>query len=275
MAEFDRDATPVGACAVASIEPRFTIATLVNDRSRYDEMLASFEAGGFGLAVCEFLHVDNTGPVQTCAYRGLDKLLADARGAYVILCHQDVRLVDDGRRELEKRLAELDALDASWALAGNAGGIAAGQLAIRISDPHGVNRHVGVLPAKVMSLDENFIVAKRSARLGLSKDLSGFHFYGADICLIADLLGHSAYCIDFHLEHLSSGRKGPSFEAMEEAFRNKWSNALRPRWMQTTCSLVYLTGDTLGRMLGRAAEAPLARLSKRLPSASGWTRKSA
>ncbi len=254
---------------------QFTIATLVNNWAHYDEMLASFDEAGFSRDDCEFLFVDNTVPNQTCAYRGLNRLLAEAQGAYVIMCHQDVRLVGDGRYELEKRLAELDARDPAWALAGNAGGVAAGQLALRISDPHGRNLHVGPMPIKVMSLDENFMVTKRSARLCFSNDLSGFHFYGADICLVADVLGYTAYVVDFHLEHLSAGFKSSSFAEMEEAFRNKWCRALRPRWLQTTCSLLALSGDTLGQMLGRMTETPFAKISKRLPSARGWSRKSA
>ena len=261
--------------SVMSAPKRFTIATLVNNRTHYDEMRQSFEDGGFKRSDCEYLFIDNTGAQQTCAYRGLDRLLSEAQGEYVILCHQDVRIVDDGRPELEARLAELDTIDPTWAVAGNAGGISAGRLAIRITDPHGANRHVGQLPAKVMSLDENLLIVKRSSRLSFSRDLSGFHFYGADLCLIADVLGHSAYVIDFHLEHLSGGVKGASFAVMEDAFRDKWSHALRPRFLQTTCSLINLAGDSLGRMLGRVAGPPLARISKRLPSASGWTRRSA
>lgn len=254
---------------------RFTIATLVNNRTHYDEMLASFEDGGFDRRDCEYLFVDNTGSEQTCAFRGLDRLLAEATGDYVILCHQDVRIVDDGRHELESRLAQLDALDPMWAIAGNAGGVAAGRLAIRITDPHGANQKVGTLPAKVMSLDENFMVVKRAARLSFSRDLSGFHFYGADLCLVADVLGHTTYVIDFHLEHLSGGLKGASFEAMERAFCAKWGHALRPRLLQTTCSLVTLSGDHLTRLIGRVAVPSLARLTKHMPSAAGWRRRSA
>ncbi len=177
--------------------------------------------------------------------------------------------------ELEARLDELEALDPLWAVAGNAGGIAPGRLAIRITDPHGANRRVGTLPAKVMSLDENFMVVKQSARLSFSRDLTGFHFYGADLCLVADVLGYSTYVIDFHLEHLSGGMKDASFAVMERAFCAKWGRAFRPRFMQTTCSLISLTGDSLSRMIGRVAGPPLARITKRLPSASGWIRRPA
>lgn len=248
----------------------FTVGCLVTDLEQYALMRASFEAGGFSGGDCEYLVIDNTGAAQTSAYRGLDAMLSAARGRFVILCHQDVRLLADGREDLEARLAELDARDASWALAGNAGGVRPGELALRLTDPHGPDQHTGNLPARVGSLDENFIVVRRAARIGFSRDLDGFHFYGTDICLAADLMGYSAYVIDFHLAHLSAGKKGTTFAGAEQAFRAKWSRALRPRWLQTTCSLMRVGGDVLGQLAGRLAERPFAKLSRRLPAAAGW-----
>ena len=143
----------------------YTIATLVNDKAQYEAMRATFRAFGFAEPDCEFLSIttfiDNTGAGQTEAYAGLNRLLDEARGRFVILCHQDVRLIGDGRAELDRRLADLERRDPGWALAGNAGGVRPGQLALRISDPHGANRRVGELPARVVTLDENFIVMKR------------------------------------------------------------------------------------------------------------------
>jgi hypothetical protein len=245
----------------------YSVATLVNDHSQYDSMLASFRQHGFDASTCEFLHVDNTGPEQTDAYSGINLLLNRAQGKYVILCHQDVRLVDDGREELDAALDDLDKRDENWALAGNAGGARAGRLVLRISDPHGEDTHIGDLPERVCALDENLIVVKRSARLGCSRDLSGFHFYGADLCLVADILGYSAYVIDFHLRHLSSGTKSPDFFTAEAAFRSKWSHALRSRWMQTTCALVPVSGGRLSRLIGGATALPIARITRRLPAA--------
>lgn len=251
-------------------EPRYTIGTLVTDRAQYAAMLQTFRARGFTDSVCEYLFVDNTGPLQTDAYRGLNALLNAAHAPVVILCHQDVRLLDDGRDALDARLAELKKRDPNWALAGNAGGVAAGQLALCISDPHGKNQRIGRFPERVMSLDENFLVVRRDARIGFSSDLTGFHFYGADICMHASQMGYSAYVIDFHLEHLSPGKKDMSFAAAEQAFRSKWSRALTPRWLQTTCSLVHLTGGPVRNSIGRVVDAPLARIAKRLPGARGW-----
>lgn len=249
----------------------FSIGTLVNDAAQYALMRESFRAGGFDGSDCEYLCIDNTGASQTDAFRGLNAILNAARGRFIVLCHQDVRLLDDQRGTLQQRLAALDDLDPSWALAGNAGGVAPGTLAIRITDPHGADRRIGHLPARVMSLDENFIVVRRDARIGFSHDLSGFHFYGPDICLNAAIKGHSAYVIDFHLRHLSAGQKSAAFHDMEAQFRAKWSRALRPRWMQTTCSLLRLAGSPLDRMVARVAEGPFRRIARRLPAAAGWT----
>lgn len=261
--------------ASLSTEPRYTIGTLVSDRAQYDAMRQSFRDGGFADSDCEYLFVDNTGSLQTGAYRGLNALLNAAHAPIVILCHQDVRLLRDGRRELDARLQDLKSHDANWALAGNGGGVAFGQLALRITDPHGENQKTGTLPAEVSSLDENFIVVRRDARIGFSNDLEGFHFYGADICLHAAHMGYSAYVIDFHLEHLSPGKKSTDFEFMEEAFRIKWCKALSPRWVQTTCSLVRLSGDPAGELIGQIVSKPLSKLAKRLPGARGWSGKPA
>lgn len=254
-----------GAFSGAAPAPRFSVGTLMTDPVQYQAMRESFGTRGFDATTAEFLLIDNTGSDQTGAYRGLNALIHAAHGDFVILCHQDVRLLSDDRETLEQRLAELQARDPDWALAGNAGGIASGVLAQRITDPHGADRHTGNLPQRVMSLDENFIVLKRSARIGCSVDLDGFHFYGPDLCLNADIAGYSAWVIDFHLLHLSAGTKSTAFHAAEAAFRAKWCHALRPRWMQTTCALVRLSGSGLGREAGRLAARPYAGLLRRLP----------
>lgn len=246
--------------------PRYSICTLVTRPDQYAAMCETFTARGFDNTTSEFLYLDNSGPDQCGAYRGINALLNAARGHKVILCHQDVRLIDDGIDALDRRLRELDQRDPNWALAGNAGGVAPGLLGFRITDPHGAGRHSGNLPVQVMSLDENFIVVKRSARIGCSVDLEGFHFYGADLCLNADVAGFSAWVIDFHLHHLSGGNKSTDFFAVEEAFRAKWSHALRPRWMQTTCALMRLSGFGLDREAGRIAARPYAGLLRRLPA---------
>lgn len=272
MTDHSAAATPscqprtVRAGEPSNAAPRYAIATLVTDPAQYAAMRTSFSQHGFDGDCTEYLYIDNTGPNQTDAFRGLNALLDAARAPYVILCHQDVRLLTDDRAALDARLEALSQRDPAWAVAGNAGGFAPGRLALRITDPHGADQNSGSFPARVMSLDENFIVVRRASRVGLSHDLAGFHFYGADICLHARMMGCSAYVIDFHLKHLSPGRKDESFAIAERAFVAKWSRALEAGWMQTTCSLTYLTGDPIRRAAGRMIDAPLAKVMRRLSS---------
>ncbi len=262
------------ACTQESGPIAYTFGTLVNDREMYDALVASFIAGGFTSEDCEFFFIDNTGEGQTCAYRGLNAILNVARGRHVILCHQDVILLKDKRIDLDKLFSDLTIKDPDWALAGNAGGVSPGQLALRITDPHGTDQHVCELPARVMSLDENFIVVRSNSHLGFSHDLSGFHFYGADICLHADVMGRTAYVINFHLKHLSGGFKDKLFDDMKIEFREKWSRAMAPRWLQTTCSLMRLTGDPVGQLASQITTRPYAKLKRMMARDGGWSGKS-
>ena len=104
----------------------YSIGTLVSDLTQYQAMRASFERHGFDSEDCEYLQIDNTKTNQKDAYAGLNQLLSEARGRYVILCHQDVRMIDDGREELDAQLARLEQIDPNWAVAGNAGGVSRG-----------------------------------------------------------------------------------------------------------------------------------------------------
>ena len=88
-------------------------------------------------------------------------------------------------------------------------------------------------------------------------------------------MGFTAYVIDFHLRHLSDGRISPAFYQARAEFRAKWSRALRPRWMQTTCGLMFLSGNRLGRAIGTAIQKHALKLALRLPNARGWPKLAA
>lgn len=239
---------------------RFSICSLVTDLGEYAEMVESFRERGFGGPDCEFLYLDNSESNTFDAFAGYNLFLARASGDYLILCHQDILLLEQGRPELERRLAELDALDPAWALCGNAGGVDGGRLAIRITDPHGADQSTGTFPARADALDENFIVARRDSNLALSHDLSGFHLYGTDLCIVADMLGRTAYVIDFHLRHKSAGKTDAGFYAARRAAIAKYRRAFRTRWIRTTCTAFLVSGTPL---LGRVLSTRLGRLFRR------------
>ena len=237
---------------------RYSICTLVTDFHEYQGMVRSLEKGGFGAGDCEYLYVDNSGGNTADAFAGYNLFLTHARGAYIILCHQDILLLEDERSVLETRLQALNIIDPSWAICGNAGATGAGKLVIRITDPHGKDQARGLFPTRVSTVDENFIVVRRDANLALSHDLAGFHLYGADLCIIADILGRSAYVIDFHLHHKSGGVPNSGFYQMRLAMMRKYARALRPRWINTTCTYFrlgssYWKARLLTKLSGRAS----------------------
>jgi len=227
--------------------PEFSICTLVTRHAEHAAMRASFEAVGFDASCTEYRHIDNAGGNRADAYAGLRQMIGTARGAYIILCHQDVRLIEDGAAVLRARLA---ALDPGWAVAGNAGVTAEGRFVLRISDPHGENRHVGTLPAQVVSLDENFLVLRSDSLLLPSAELGGFHLYGTDLCLHARLAGRSAWVVDFHLRHLSPGRVDAGFFAVQKQFEEHWGARLgRTEKLRTLATRLTLAAGPLGRVI--------------------------
>jgi hypothetical protein len=100
-------------------------------------------------------------------------------------------------------------------------------------------------PVKTMTLDENFLVVKNAANLSLSNDLSGFHLYGTDICLIADILGYNSYVIQFKLLHESLGNADETFFDLREQLIKKYTRALRPRFLRTPFTRFYISGGRL------------------------------
>ena len=241
----------------------FSICTLVSRPEQYAAMLRSFQAAGFEEA-CEYLAIDNSRGNVFDAFAGYNAFLREAKGCHIILVHQDVELAFDDRAVLETRLRDLTTLDPDWGVCGNSGGISLGRNAIRITDPHGNNVRMGPFPHRVGTLDENFIVARRDANLCLSSDLSGYHMYGPDLCLLADIAGHHCYVIDFHLRHLSAGNMDAKFQAGEAAFIHKYGQAFRSRWLQTSCTAVFLSGSRRLRALAASRLAQRLGITKRM-----------
>jgi hypothetical protein len=251
---------------------RYSICTIVTRPHEYAEMVASFRQGGFQEPDCEFLFLDNSQSNTFEAYAGYNLFLNVARGSYIILCHQDILLITDGREKLDGVIEELTKRDPNWAACGNAGGEYPGKLALRISDPYGADQQTADFPARVQTLDENFIVVRKCANLALSRDLNGFHFYGADICLVADVLGWTCYAVDFHLQHKSSGSKDHSFVAIRGEVVRKYRRAFRSRWITTTTTTIFVSGiPGLARLLSSDIPTRIARYLGR--NAAHWSRR--
>ncbi len=46
---------------------------------------------------------------------------------------------------------------------------------------------------------------KTETLISVSANIHNFHFYGTDICIVADILGYTSYVIPFMVKHLSKG----------------------------------------------------------------------
>lgn len=250
------DCIPIEVDSIKETRPRYSICTFVIKKSQYEEMIESFVLAGFKPDICEYLYIDNSERNKYDAFAGVNKFLATAKADYIILCHQDIVLHDHQIEHLDKIIEDISQIDPSWALLGNAGGFAPGKFAIRITDPnYGQNAKIGRLPQKVTSLDENFIVIRRSANIGTSNDLNGFHMYGTDLCILAGIQGYSAYVVDFHLWHKcgASQVNGGAFINSYPDFRkkslSKYTRALSPAWIQSTCTIMYISGSRIKNFL--------------------------
>jgi GT2 family glycosyltransferase len=221
----------------------FSICSLVTDKQEYDQMRTSFHSAGFTEENSEFLYADNSNGNTYDGYQGVKAFLTKATGTYIIICHQDVLLSYDTIDTLMQCIEELGRLDKNWAIAGNAGYNGLTQRAIRISDPYEMNASKGNFPARVQSLDENFLLIRRNANLSISNDLTGFHFYGVDLCILANILGYNAYVINFHLYHKSGGNCNESFFTAKSRLISKYQKALATKVIRTTCSPLFLSSS--------------------------------
>jgi hypothetical protein len=256
----------INAIEIDSLEklahPRYSICTLLTDKAQYRDALASFREAGFTEPETEFLYIDNTESNKYDAYAGVNLFLRKSRGDYIILCHQDLVLHADNKARLDQIIDEINRFDKDWALLGNAGGTVPGQQAYHLTEYTGEDKHYlrrGSFPAKAYSLDENFIVVRKSANLSVSHDLKGFHLYGTDICMIARILGYSAYVVDFHLWHLGGASTRPpatrgahatsTFDQTKHNLISKYQRVLSPRFIQTTCTIFYVSASRFKNFL--------------------------
>jgi len=210
--------------------------------AEYQLMKVSFLDNGFA-ENCEYLIADNSLKNNFDAYAAIRRFLQEALGEYIIIVHQDVRCKEHISK-LNTTLDKLQMSDPLWAICGNAGANGYKNFHINMDD-NGQTKRAKGLPARVTSLDENFLLIKSSTQLTLSADINSFHFYGTDLCIIADFLGYTCYVIDFLLEHLSSGNL-QQMNKHTPAFIEAYGRKLRERFIQTTCTK-FILSDSVSR----------------------------
>ena len=219
---------------------KYEICTLVTDFEQYSLMKESFIKNGF--VNSKFTYIDNSKKNIMDAYSAVNFFVKNSDCDYLIICHQDILLNDDINK-LNLVIDELNKLDEKWIVAGNAGGDDnLDRLYLHINDPY-TNVKMSNLPKKVLSLDENFLIINMKYPIGCSIDLSGFHFYGTDLCLQALIKGGNCYVIDFYLTHLGKGKIDKDFYRCKNNLIKKYSSYLRGTFIRTTCSKIYISNN--------------------------------
>ena len=225
-------------------EPRydFSIFTFKTSDQNYTRMLQSYADYGFNAENTQFFALDHRKANLMDGY-GLSRF-AQTRGdsRYIIMRHDDIALMQDTHQTQIERLDALEAHDPSWMIAGVAGGLPDGAVgegnrktASRTSDRWGPGRRVrGPFPRKVESLDECFLLMPRQRMPQSSIGLVGYHFFGTDLCLQAELAGGSAYVIDFHFYHYGHAKRGPEYFAQRDALEKRYARIFPGRVLGNT-----------------------------------------
>ena len=230
----------------------FHIATIYNQKEQYTALLETLVKAGFTELNSRFSGFDNTVANRFDPYHTINEVLDASGEEYVIFCHQDVRFDQgDGYDTLKHRLSELDRNDGTWAVAGNAGVNSKYKIVVRITDPNHSPNWSGKFPQQVFSLDENLLIFNKGTQARCTPSLSGFHFYGPDICLSAQQNGNSCYVIDYHISHLSGGTFSEDFRLSLERFKTYWSSQFTFRLIKTvTNRTLCLSRNPLLRLIG-------------------------
>jgi hypothetical protein len=205
---------------------RFRILTFVTDRELYAQMRRSFEDAGFVEPVARYQIVDNSITNAADPYQLVNSVLDEMTEAYLIVCHQDIRLEETATvASLDGQLEQAGQMYPNWGVVGVAGLGMDYKQVLCVTDPWNVPKWPGPWPVEAEVLDELFLLI-RPGRAELSSGLSGFHFYAADLCMSARRMGGCALVIDFPILHLSNGERGrlsPEYREGRDAMQSRLS----------------------------------------------------
>jgi hypothetical protein len=216
----------------------FSICCLVSNWSSYKDARGKFAASGFSEENSEFLVCDNSEGNRFDAFEACRIFLREARGRYVLIAHQDAYPLESVDK-LRQLLSELDKADPAWGIAGNAG-VTAKKWPLQMGSLK--------MPAAALSLDEPFkqvsvvdenaIIVRNGCGITVSSDLTGYHFYGLDICSVASRLGLHSYVLDYLWYHASEGTIGCEFFASKRLLQSKLAAHYSVTELPTTCTHV-------------------------------------
>lgn len=193
----------------------FTIVTLAYNYENYCQMLKSLEHQD-GDHTIEIIGIPNYHGVYDSIFKAYNNATDVASGKYIIYCHDDIEVTSNFLNRIKANINEFDAKGVKWGVLGPAGiMINTHRSAFYLLDEQGkkfkdtkkmINADDPNI--EVESLDELCLITQKSNDLRFSeKEMTGFHFYGIDICKQGVLKGLRTFAIDAYCHHKSDGSK--------------------------------------------------------------------
>jgi len=227
----------------------FSICTIITDWYQYRKLNESLLEGGFNETNSEFIYVDNSNGNRMDAYEAIRHFIKVSNNEYLILTHQDVIFPTAGCDKLNTIIEEISILDKHWAVLSNAGKYIHPLIGYTSFSDGESTWRTNNLPHIVNSVDEHFIVLKKSTGVTVGRDLDGFHFYGTELCQVAKMLGYSCYVIDFLLVHYSHGNIDDSFYQSKNKIEKKYANLNKTRRIDTMCTSLCVNKGLLNKIM--------------------------
>jgi hypothetical protein len=233
-------------------EYTFSICTLVKNKQKYGIFIESLKRNDFLDSENEIITIDNSFENSHDCYSAIKNFINNSKNRYIILSHDDV-IVNNCKQALIDELKRIHLIDESAVVFGVAG--------IYKNPLKGVGHFFSKRGEKywgfdyngrVSTLDECFIIIKKSSGVSVSDNLNGFHFYGADMCLNASKKGFSCYAIDFPITHKSPGNLDESFLIAREKFLSHLNKSGNCHVISTTCTTLYAGNNFFLKSLSQA-----------------------
>ena len=187
----------------------FSFITLVTDQLQYRSFKSSVLSDIGHPENHQFIPIDNTGNHYSAA-GGLNAGIKAAKGKYLICCHQDIMCNNGWLKNIHRHIEILERYDKRWGVLGVAGemcqvkgGVVSFNSAGTVG---GFQKTDGSFYRPVQTVDELCLIIRREACLFFDeKTFTHFHFYGADISLLALSKGLQNYSLMVDTTHLSDG----------------------------------------------------------------------
>jgi len=230
----------------------FSICTLVKNKDNYSKLLESLKKKNFINDCDEILSIDNSFQNQHDCFSAIRNFVERGTNEYIVIVHDDV-IFNNSRDELISQIKKIELLDDSVAVFGVAG--------LYKNHINGVGRFISNRGKEdwgfnnngiVTSLDECFLIIKKSSAVTVSVGLTGFHFYGSDICLNASRNGKRCYVIDYPITHLSPGNLDISFLTARSDYSAHLSRVGFMGILSTTCTSIFVGNGFFSNAIANA-----------------------